>query len=74
MAKLNFESFDLKIDGIAFNIDTQDFDTIQMIANYLAERFNCKTRFIDKKQNTKTKLVDLQESSCTADFFINEVC
>lgn len=73
MTKLNFESFDLKIDGIAFNIDTQDFDTIQMIANYLAERFNCKTRFIDKKQNTKTKLVDLQESWCTAEFFINEV-
>jgi len=38
MTKLNFESFDLKIDGIAFNIDTQDFDTIQMIANYLAVR------------------------------------
>jgi len=31
----NFKSFDLKIDEIAFNINTQDFEKIQMIANYM---------------------------------------
>ena len=70
---LSFESFDLKIDEIAFNINTQDFDTIQIIANYFAERFKCQTRFIDKKEKTKNKLVYLRKPSCVADFYVGEI-
>ena len=71
--KLSFKSFDLKIDEIAFNINTEDFDKIQMIANYFAERFKCQTRFINKKEKTKKKLVYLRKPYCVADFYIGEV-
>lgn len=71
--KLSFQSFDLKIDEIAFNINTQDFEKIQMIANYFAEHFKCQTRFIDKKEKTKKKLLYLRKPYCVADFYIGEI-
>jgi hypothetical protein len=72
-SKFNFQSFDIKIDEIAFNINTEDFDKIQMIANYFAEHFKCQTRFIDKKEKTKKKLVYLRKPYCVADFYIGEI-
>ena len=71
--KFSFQSFDFKIDEIAFNINTQDFEKIQMIANYFAEHFKCQTRFIDKKKKTKKKLVYLIKPYCIADFYIDEI-
>jgi len=71
--KNNFKSFDLKIYEIAFNINTQDFEKIQMIANYFAEHFKCQTRFVNKKEKTKKQLVYIRKPSCVADFFTGEI-
>ena len=44
-----------------------------MIANYFAEYFKCRTRFVDKKEKTKKQLVYIRKPSCVADFFIGEI-
>lgn len=71
--KLTLKAFDLKIDEIAFNINTQDFDRIQMVADYFAKHFKCQTRLIDKKQKTKKKLGDVRKPYCIADFYTGEI-
>ena len=74
MAKLDFESFHIKIDGLAFNLKTQNREKIQKIAKYLASTYHCQTYFREKKKPKIIKLVNLHKPTCSAEFWVGETC
>lgn len=49
----SFDSFDLEIDYLSFNLNSQDRTQVQKIADYLAQDFKCKSSIQNSKTNYK---------------------
>ena len=69
--KVNFESEDLKLDYISFNLQFSDMNRIEEMANYLSDTFHCKSFLFDKKTEDKSILKHPKKCYYSATFEIN---
>lgn len=71
MVEISFNSENLKVDYISFNIQSNDFKQIEIIANYLVNTFNCKSTLIDQSTKTRYQLTETNKNRYSAEFAVN---
>jgi hypothetical protein len=70
--KLNFESENLVVDYLTFNIESKDPERLQKIADYLSENFQCNSFLIDVQDSTKNRVLSKKSKNyCKAEFRTN---
>lgn len=74
MRNLTFQSERLKVDYLAFNLQTNGFKRLQEIADYLSDQYQCNSSLIDEKDSSRKQvLVQKSKNSCKAEFRIHSV-
>lgn len=48
MTDINFDSEDLKVDYLSFNLQFNNPEQIQEIADFLADTFHCQSTLLDQ--------------------------
>ena len=71
MAKTSFNSENLKIDYLSFNLQFNDLKQIKIIANWLANIFNCRSTLIDQSSKKRHLLTETNKNRYSAEFVIN---
>lgn len=64
--KLSFESENLQVDFLRFNLQFVDKYEIQEVAEYLSKEYSCNSVFIDQKKTYS--LIEKDKPSCKAKF------
>ena len=54
MTNINFDSKDLKVDYLSFNLQFNNHEQIQEIADFLADTFNCRSTLLDQSRKKQT--------------------
>lgn len=74
MININFKSENFQIDFLSFNIQVNDDEQIQRIANYLSNTFQCNSKFEDKKNPNLNKTLVIEDKNiCQVVFITNQV-
>lgn len=71
MTKTSFNSENLKVDYLSFNLQFNDFKEIKIIANWLANTFHCRSTLIDQSSKKRHLLTETNKSRYLAEFVVN---
>ena len=71
MAKTGFNSENLKVDYLSFNLQFNDLKQIKIIANWLASIFHCRSTLMDQSSKKRRLLTETNKNSYWAEFVIN---
>jgi len=72
--KLNFESENLVVDYLTFNIESREPERLQKIADYFSKNFQCNSFLIDLKDPTKNRILSQKHKKyCKAEFRTNSI-
>jgi hypothetical protein len=71
MTDISFDSKDLKVDYLSFNLQFNDINKIQKVANYLMDAFGYKTILLNQLTEERSRLVKNNKNSCSGEFIIN---
>lgn len=66
--KLIFQSENLVVDFLRFNLQFIDKDEIEEVAEYLSKEYSCNSVFIDQKKTYS--LIEKDKFSCKAKFLV----
>lgn len=66
--KLIFQSENLVVDFLRFNLQFIDKDEIEEVAEYLSKEYSCNSVFIDQKKTYS--LIEKDKLSCKAKFLV----
>ena len=66
--KLIFQSKNLVVDFLRFNLQFIDKDEIEEVAEYLSKEYSCNSVFIDQKKTYS--LIEKDKFSCKAKFLV----
>lgn len=70
--KLSFESENLQVDYLTFNIESKEPERLQKIANYFSKNFQCNSFLIDVQDSTKNRVLSQKHKKyCKAEFRTN---
>ena len=70
--KLSFESENLMVDYLTFNIESKEPERLQKIANYFSKNFQCNSFLIDVQDSTKHRVLSQKHKKyCKAEFRTN---
>ena len=70
--KLSFESENLQVDYLTFNIESKEPERLQKIANYFSKNFQCNSFLIDVQDSTKNRVLSQKHKKyCKAQFRTN---
>jgi len=71
MTNINFNSENLKVDYLSFNLQFNNTRQIKHIAVYLAETFHCRSTLLDQSSKKWHPLVENNQNRYSAEFVIN---
>lgn len=71
MKTLNFNSEDLKVDYLSFNIQFNNTEQIQKIADFLANNFDCRSTLLDQANKKQYLLTNTNRNLYSAEFVVN---
>ena len=71
MTKISFNSENLKVDYLSFNLQFNDLEQIKIIANWLANTFHCKSTLIDQSSKKRNLLTIINKNRYSAEFVLN---
>lgn len=71
MAKTSFNSENLKVDYLSFNLQFNNLTQINIIANWLANTFHCRSRLIDQSTKKRYILTETTKNLYLAEFVVN---
>lgn len=66
--KLIFQSKNLVVDFLRFNLQFIDKDEIEEVTEYLSKKYSCNSVFIDQKKTYS--LIEKDKLSCKAKFLV----
>ena len=66
--KLIFQSENLVVDFLRFNLQFIDKDEIEEVTEYLSKKYSCNSVFIDQKKTYS--LIEKDKLSCKAKFLV----
>ena len=70
--KLSFESENLQVDYLTFNIESKEPERLQKIADYFSKNFQCNSFLIDVQDSTKNRVLSQKHKKyCKAEFRTN---
>ncbi len=73
MRVISFDSENLKIDYLSLNLQFNNLNQIQKIADYLGDTFGCKSTLLDQSTKFKKTLVETDKRSFSAKFIVNSI-
>ena len=71
MRVINFYYEDLKIDYLSLNLQFNNPEQIQEIADFLAATFNCRSTLLDQSSKKRYLLAETDKNRYSAEFVIN---
>jgi len=71
MTKTSFNSENLKVDYLSFNLQFNNLTQINIIANWLANTFHCRNRLIDQSTKKRYILTEITKNLYLAEFVVN---
>lgn len=71
MTNINFDSKDLKVDYLSFNLQFNNHEQIQEIADFLADTFNCRSTLLDQSSKKRHLLAETDKNRYSAEFVVN---
>lgn len=71
MTNINFDSKDLKVDYLSFNLQFNNHEQIQEIADFLADTFNCRSTLLDQSSKKRHVLAETDKNLYSAEFVVN---
>ena len=71
MTNINFDSKDLKVDYLSFNLQFNNPEQIQEIADFLADTFNCRSTLLDQSSKKRHLLAETNKNHYSAEFVVN---
>lgn len=69
MANLNFEN--LKIDYLSLNLQFNNIEQIEEIADYLADTFDCRSTLLDQSSKKRHLLTKTNKNRYSTEFVVN---
>lgn len=69
MTNINFEN--LKIDYLSLNLQFNNIEQIEEIADYLADTFDCRSTLLDQSSKKRHLLTKTKKSRYSAEFVVN---
>jgi hypothetical protein len=70
MRVIGFDSEDLKIDYLSLNLQFNNLNQIQQMADFLANSFGCKSTLLDQSTKFQKTLVETDKRSFSAKFIV----
>ena len=71
MTNINFDSEDLKVDYLSFNLQFNNPEQIQEIADFLADTFHCQSTLLDQSSKKRHLLTETNKNRYSAEFVVN---
>lgn len=71
MTNINFDSEDLKVDYLSFNLQFNNPEQIQEIADFLANTFYCQSTLLDQSSKKRHLLTKTNKNRYSAEFVVN---
>lgn len=71
MTEISFNSENLKVDYLSFNFQFNNLKEIEIIANWLAATFHCKSTLLDQSSKKRYPLTEIAKSHYSAEFTVN---
>ena len=71
MTNINFDSEDLKVDYLSFNLQFNNPEQIQEIADFLADTFDCQSTLLDQSSKKGHLLTETNKNRYSAEFVVN---
>ena len=71
MITLNFDSEDLKVDYLSFNLQFNNSEQIQEIADLLVDTFHCQSTLLDQLTKKRHLLTETTKNRYSAEFVVN---
>ena len=71
MTNINFDSEDLKVDYLSFNLQFNNPRHIQQIADSLADIFRCRSTLFDQSTKKQHILTENNKNRYSAEFVVN---
>lgn len=62
MSTINFDSEDLKVDYLNFNLQFNNPEQIQEMAGFLANTFNCRSTLLDQSSKKWQLVIEINEN------------
>lgn len=71
MTDINFDSEDLKVDYLRFNLQFNNPEQIQEIADFLADTFHCQSTLLDQSSKKRHLFTETNKNRYSAEFVVN---
>jgi len=71
MTNINFDSEDLKVDYLSFNLQFNNPEQIQKIAGFLADTLHCRSTLLDQSSKKRHLLTETNKNRYSAEFVVN---
>jgi len=71
MNNINFDSEDLKVDYLSFNLQFNNPGQIQEIADFLVDTFHCKSTLFNQSSKKRHILTETDKNRYSAEFVVN---
>ena len=71
MNGISFDSEDLKVDYLSFNLRFNSIEGIKEIADFLANTFDCRSTLYDQSSKKRHLLVENNRCRYSAEFVVN---
>ena len=71
MTNINFDSEDLKVDYLSFNLQFNNPGQIQEIADFLADIFHCRSTLFNQSNKKRHLLTETNKNRYSAEFVVN---